>query len=120
MNLLTYIHKTFLSLLWGEKSYYEIVKEDNETKERLLSRLYSLIKVNVTEEDLYKYVETHTLHRSPRSRSTVKIQCMFLETILKDPQKIKNVIDEIQGNKYNCVKTSQLPYREEFINVVHL
>ena len=123
--MLSYIHKKFISFLWRDKSYYEILKEDNEYKEMLFSRLYSQIKVNVTEENLHKYIEKHTLHRSPRSRSTVKIQCKFLENILKDPYQIQNVVEEIQGRKYikrvyNVMVVPHRPKREEFVNVVHL
>ena len=125
MKMLSYIHKKFISLLWREKPYYDILKEDNEYKEMLFSRLYSQIKVNVTEEDLHKYIEKHTLHRSPRSRSTVKIQCTFLENILKDPHQIQNVIEEIQGKRlikrvYNVMVVPKRHKREEFVNVVHL
>ena len=125
MKMLSYIHKKFISFLWREKPYYDILKEDNEYKEMLFSRLYSQIKVNVTEKDLHNYIESHTLDRSPRSRSTVKIQCTFLENILKDPHQIQNVVEEIQGKRrikrvYNVMVVPQRPKREEFTNVVHL
>ena len=55
----------------------------------------------------------------------MKIQCTFLENILKDPHQIKNVVEEIQGKRrikrvYNVMVLPQRPKREEFTNVVHL
>ncbi len=55
----------------------------------------------------------------------MKIQCTFLENILKDPHQIQNVVEELQGGKrikrvYNVMLVPQRPYREEFTNVFHL